>query len=201
MNLGRLSDADMLAVKKNILRGYGEIITYDWVDIETQEAEVDERLEGAILEVVDDTNSPTTKKKSYKIPKQVVEVPVKRTNEYYVGKMTLYQTSGVISVLGAIFVNGANFKESSGRTDNIAFLEFLDEYHLGVLASLVLGESRDWLAENWDVLQIIRVMKAFFKYNDFFGLLREVGAMGQDMGLTEDQARKVALGQASLLAG
>lgn len=185
MNLARLSDAEMLNVKKNLLRGYGEIVPYKWVDIEAREVEV-EAEEGA----------PKKRGK-----KEYIEVPVERTNEYYIGKMTLFQTTGVIAVLGAIFVNGSNFKAETERQDNIAFLEFLDEYHLGVLVSIITGESRDWLTENWDVVEILRIIKTFFKYNDFFSLLREVGTLGQGMGLTEEKARMVALGQASLLAG
>ena len=186
MNIGRLDEAQMLNVRKNMLRGWGEIVKYDWVDIEAQEV---------TPEVAEGETAPKKLRKEYK------EVAVPRTNEYYIGKMTLFQTTGVISILGAIFVNGASYKETTGRTDNVAFLEYLDEYHLGVLVALITGEDRAWLTENWDVVQVIRILKAFFKYNDFFGLLREVGAMGQDMGLSEEQVRQAALGKASLIGG
>jgi hypothetical protein len=186
-NVDKMTPQELAKMERNIKLGYGEIVEYKWRDLEfvndASEEEVDE-------------DTPKVKKLH---KKNKVEVVVDKVNRYYVGKMTLAVTSGVISILGAVFVNGANLQDATGRKDNIAFLEYLDEQHLGALFSIILQEDYQWVDENFDPTQVLRVMRTFFKYNDFLALLREVGEMGTGLGLSENKAREVALGKASLL--
>jgi hypothetical protein len=164
-----IDDIKRQDIERRIKKGHGEIVAIAFTDLE------------------DRVNPETGAVES--------DVVVERTNRYYVGKMTPAQTSGVISILGAIFVNGTSAKEMEGREDNIAYLEFLDEYHLTLLLALVLGESRTWVAENWDTEWAMQVMGAFFKYNNFFKMLQSITTMVQGMGVTEEQARAAALGK------
>jgi hypothetical protein len=169
VNMATIDDIKRADLERRIKKGHGEIVEVAYTDLEDQ---VDPET-GAVE----------------------AEVPVERINRYYVGKMTPQQTSGVISILGAIFVNGTTAKEVEGRQDNIAFLEFLDEYHLTLLLALVLGESRTWVAENWDTEWAMSVMGVFFRYNNFFKMLQSITTMVQGMGVTEQQARAAALGK------
>ena len=169
MNFDTADSGKQLDAERRVKKGYAEFVEYTYVDLEQV------------------FNGETG---------EFEEQPVQKTRKYVVGKMMPKQTSGVISILATLFVNGMGAKEADGRKDNITFIEVLDEYHLTLLVAVILGEEREWLLENWDTEEVFKVVGVFFKYNNFFSLLRSLVTMVQGMGITEEQARKVALGAA-----
>jgi hypothetical protein len=102
----------------------------------------------------------------------------------------------VLAILAAIFVNGTNTQEAEGRVDNAVFIEYLDEYHMLMLVQLLLGEEREFIDQEWDFSGwVTDAISVFFKYNNFFALIRKVGEMVQGMGLTETDAKAALVGQ------
>ena len=191
MNYEKLSPEQRQDVDRRILKGYGELVTYKWTElvevqvVEAEEPESDEEA-GAPVKLA--------KKRAQKAATSTILQPVPREDKYYIGKMTLQQTSGIISILAAVFANGASLKASDGRTDNLAFLQFLDEYHLSLLFSLVMAEKPEWVIENFDVTQGVEVIMTFFTYNNFFALLQKVEQIGKGMGVSSETVRKAILG-------
>lgn len=124
------------------------------------------------------------------------EVAVDKTNTYYIGKMTPGQTGTIVAIMGALVLNGFDLKEATGRTDNLTFINAIDDYNLVSLVSVVLGESRDWVEENWDVAGwVFDVVSVFMKYNDFFGLIRKVMRLVGSWNVDENTIKNLALGR------
>jgi hypothetical protein len=175
LNYTRLSAAERSDYDRRILTKKGELVPYKWSEVvEKEVVEKDEsgkRVKRTELEVVE------------------------HDDQFYIGSLTLRQTSGVVAILVAVFANGAQLKELTGAQDNMAFLNYLDEYHLSLFFSLIMGETQEWVVENWDMAQGVAVLSAFFRHNNFFGLLEEVAKIGRSMGISSEKAKQVILGQ------
>ncbi len=176
MNYSQLPLDKQREYDRRVLMGLGELVGWDYVEL----VEETEELTG----------------EDGKVTKNKKLVPVTKTEQFYVGSMSLYVTSGVISILSAVFVNGSTLKRDTGRTDNLALVEFLDEYHLSLLLSLVMNTEREFfLGDKFNIKNALKVIKVFLKYNDFFGLLNEVQEMAQDLNIKSETARKALLGE------
>jgi hypothetical protein len=122
--------------------------------------------------------------------------PVERTTKYYIGKATMGQTGTIVAVIAAVFANGAELKEITGRRDNLLFLNALDEANMAVLLGAIMGETEDWVKENFDLTWLIDVAVTFFKYNDFFVLVQKALDLMEKWGWTTDKVRAAVTGQA-----
>jgi hypothetical protein len=120
---------------------------------------------------------------------------VDKENTYYIGKMTPGQTGNIVAIMGALLINGLDYKQVSGRTDNLTFVQAIDDYNLISLVAVVLGESRAWVEENWDIDWVVDVVTTFLNHNDFFGLIRKVMKLVASWNVDESAVRELALGQ------
>lgn len=125
--------------------------------------------------------------------------PVERTSKYYVGKATMGQTGTIVAVITAIFANGADLKKFTGRQDNLVFLNAIDEGNMCVLLGAILGETEEWVQENFDLKWLMDVALTFFKYNDFFGLVQKALDLMEKWGVTGDKIREAVKGETQVL--
>lgn len=149
MNLEKASKEQKADIEKRLLKGYGELIEVDWVDLEKETVEE----EG---------------KKTFK------QIPVPRKNTYYVGKMNAGMAGPVTQVFAGIVGGLMNNGEGEGEGITFSFdllSQVLNDENINYLLSVILGEERAWIDENFDPVWAVRVLGAFFKHNDFFALL------------------------------
>ena len=121
--------------------------------------------------------------------------PVERTTKYYIGKATMGQTGTIVAVITAVVANRAELKALTGRQDNLLFLNALDEDNLAVLLGSIMGETEDWVKENFDIAWLMDVAVTFFKYNDFFALVQKALDLMEKWGWTANKIRAAVTGQ------
>lgn len=169
--------------------GHGELVTIKYPVMRDEEFEVEEKIE---------VPNPDGGEPKYETVKRIEKrrVKVEVTERHYVGKMGAGETGAILGILGAVFVNGSTAKQDAARKDNMVFLEFLDEYHINLLLSLILKVEQDWVRKHFDLDGwVIDVVTAFFRYNNFFKLLTRVMETATKMGLTEQAVQNIALGE------
>jgi hypothetical protein len=145
MRLDNLNEWQSADVERRLAKGFGEIITVEYTDLEEQTV------------VVDDV---ATRKL----------VPVKKTVDIYVGKMSPGMTGPVVNILARVVSAGVSANEFN--IDSIT--RVLDESTVTYLFSTLTGFDEEWVNENWDLVWVADVLVAFIKYNDFFKLLEKV---------------------------
>lgn len=186
MNIDKATPEQYQDIKRRIYKGFGELVSVDWTDLEEQEVTLRDE-EGTVI--LDDEGNPR---------RETVYNPVKRTNTYYVGKMTMDQTGDVLAAIAGIFMDAEDLlKQAEGSGAIFLLIQKLSSDALYLLTSTITGEDPHWIEENWDLKWVIPMLTTFFKreYNPFLELWQTFrDQTSQKMGV--DLGQIMALAQA-----